>query len=220
VSAAADLGRLAGRRLGRIVALGDSLTADDRSWAEVLGEALSGAGAATVVNLGVGGDTTVHLVGRFADVIAAHPDIVLVMAGTNDARRHGSSARRMLVPDSETSRNLRWLCRLTREETRARVLLITPPPALGERIAVAREFRRERVSWRVSDIDRKAALVRRLGEPVIDSRDALRPPLARLLRADGLHLTPAGQERLARLVLARLAREAPAATPGRAGSRR
>jgi lysophospholipase L1-like esterase len=203
-----SLDALTDRGLGRVACLGDSLTADELSWAEILGQAfrlLRPARATSVVNLGIGGDTTVHLVSRFAAVMATDPDVVIALAGTNDARRHGRSEPRMLVPDHETRRNLELLRRLTLEETKASIWLITPPPVLEERIVAAPALVRERVSWRSSDVDQKAAVVRRLGGQVIDSRAVLRPPLSKLLRSDGLHLTLAGQERLARRVLECLA---------------
>ncbi len=206
-----SLEALAHPGIGRVIALGDSLTADPASWAQILRHAfrlLRRGNAVSMVNLGVGGDTTVHLVSRFAAVMAADPDVVIAMAGTNDARRHGRSACRVLVPDRETHRNLDLLRSLTRAETRASIWLITPPPVLEERILGAPALVRERVSWRASDVERKAAVVRRVGGQIIDSRAALRPPLSKFFRADGLHLTLAGQERLARWVVECLARDA------------
>jgi lysophospholipase L1-like esterase len=193
---------VAGRR---VVAFGDSLTADPRSWAEILG----------LINLGVPGDTTVHLVGRFADVVARQPDVLIVMAGTNDARRHGTAAERMLVPDDETRHNLELLIALAGEQTRARTVFITPPPILEDKIRRAPLLTSEAVSWLASDVDRKAAIVAALDAEVIDSRVALRPPLDRMLRADGLHLTARGQERLARLISRSLRRAPAAARPPR-----
>jgi lysophospholipase L1-like esterase len=190
--------------LGRVVVVGDSLTADACSWAHILEEVarLSAAGRRTrFVNLGVGGDTTVHLVSRFADVLAASPDVVIAFAGTNDARRHGRAAAAMLVPDTDTHRNLALMCRMAREEAGAVTWVITPPPVLEERVRAAPALVRERVSWRARDVDRKAAVVRAIGANVIDSRAAIAPPLGSLLRTDGLHLTLRGQVRLARLVL-------------------
>jgi lysophospholipase L1-like esterase len=174
----------------RVVAFGDSLTADPRSWAEIL----------ELINLGVPGDTTVHLVSRFAEVAACQPDVLIVMAGTNDARRHGAAAERMLVPDAETKHNLELLMTLAREQTRARTFFVTPPPILEDKIKRAPLLRREAVSWLASDVSRKAAIVAGLDAEVIDSRAALRPPLDSLLLADGLHLSARGQQRLARWV--------------------
>ena len=153
-------------RSERVVAVGDSLTADELSWAEILGEVLRNVGDATTVNLGVGGNTTVHLVGRFADVIAAEPDIVLVI-GWEQQR----PASRQIRPAHARARRGRragisgGCVGSLAEETKAFIWLITPPPALAKLIAVAPEFRRERISWRASDIDRKAALVRVSASP-------------------------------------------------------
>jgi lysophospholipase L1-like esterase len=176
--------------MGRVVAFGDSLTADARSWAEILG----------LINLGVPGDTTVHLVGRFADVAARDPDLLVVLVGTNDARRHGAAADRMLVPDCETAHNLKLLIALTREQTRARVVFVTPPPIIEAKVRRAPLLRQEQVTWLAADVDRKAAIVTDLDAEVIDSRAALRPPLDRHLLADGLHLSQRGQQRLARWI--------------------
>jgi lysophospholipase L1-like esterase len=175
----------------KIVALGDSLTAAPRSWAEVLG----------AINLGVPGDTTVHLVSRFAEVVARDPELLVVLAGTNDARRHGADASKMLVSDSETKSNLELLATLAREQTAARTVFITPPPILEDKIRRAPLLRREAVSWLAEDVARKAAIVAGLDCQVIDSRAVLKPPLDALLLADGLHLSAKGQVRLARWVL-------------------
>jgi lysophospholipase L1-like esterase len=175
----------------RIVAFGDSLTAAPRSWAEVLG----------AINLGIPGDTTVHLVSRFAEVVARGPDLLVVLAGTNDARRHGADGSKMLVPDSETEANLELLATLAREQTAARTVFITPPPILEDKIRRAPLLRREAVSWLAEDVARKAAIVAALDCQVIDSRAVLKPPLDALLLADGLHLSARGQLRLARWVL-------------------
>jgi lysophospholipase L1-like esterase len=195
----------------RLAGFGDSLTADAMSWLEMLRRALPEVEA---VNLGVSGDTTVHLVGRFAEVAACDPHLLVVLAGTNDARRHGAAAKRMLVPDRETVRNLALIEALAVEQTRARVVFVTPPPVLEDRIRRAPLLLGEAVSWRADDVARKAALVASLDAPVIDSRAVIRPPLGHLLLADGLHLSARGHERLASTILRSVARA------GRADSRR
>lgn len=203
--------------LGRIVAFGDSLTADAASWAEILSRALP----TELINLGVSGDTTVHLVSRYEQVVAQSPQLVIVLAGTNDARRHGRAATRVLVPDAQTKINLRLIQALTREQTGARVVFVTPPPILERRVHRAPLLVRESVTWQEEDVDRKAALVAGLDATVVDSRAVMGPPVERFLLADGLHLSALGQERLARWILLSLAGLAAgsAATAGRARSR-
>jgi len=60
----------------KTVFLGDSLTAEGR-WAEWFPDG-------DVVNLGVGGDTTDHVLERLQDVIDLEPSTVVLMVGTND----------------------------------------------------------------------------------------------------------------------------------------
>src|SRR5690554_2772538 len=55
---------------------GDSLV-QEGSWAEWLGDH-------QVLNFGVSGDTTDDLLARIDDIIAAEPDEVLLLIGTND----------------------------------------------------------------------------------------------------------------------------------------
>ena len=69
-----------------MVCHGDSLTAGDDlecgdTWTALVAEALD----MKVVNSGINGDTTGGLLGRFyIDVVGHQPDIVLILAGTND----------------------------------------------------------------------------------------------------------------------------------------
>lgn len=196
----AALGALALPRGGRVAAFGDSLTADALSWAEILRHAfqlVSTTRDVELVNLGISGDSTVHLISRFADVAVCDPDLLIILAGTNDARRHGSAARRMLLSDRQTKCNLLLLRELAREGTRARVAFVTPPPILEDRVCRSPALRDAVVTWFDADVARKAALVTALGDQVVDSRAVLKAPLERLLLADGLHLSLRGQERLA-----------------------
>ncbi len=73
-----------------IVAVGDSLTygypyTPEYSWVRIAGERLG----ATIVNKGICGETTDDMKRRFAiDVIALHPDYVIISGGANDAFLH------------------------------------------------------------------------------------------------------------------------------------
>ena len=77
--------REAARRLdrvpdvGRVVALGDSITDDLLSWAEILR-----ACGLDVVNAGVSGDTTADALRRLYGIVLLEPDVVITMLGTND----------------------------------------------------------------------------------------------------------------------------------------
>ncbi|MGZ4936466.1 MAG: GDSL-type esterase/lipase family protein, partial [Halobacteriota archaeon] len=74
----------------KIVCIGDSIT---RTWPEILQQRL-GAGW-TVIDKGVGGDTTAGMLSRFnADVIANHPQFVVICAGTA-ALGHGTGSQQI-----------------------------------------------------------------------------------------------------------------------------
>src|SRR3954447_16370348 len=66
---------------GRVLAIGDSITDDLGSWAEILG----------VINGGLSGDTTAGARVRLTRLLESSPEVAIVLLGTNDARRHGRS---------------------------------------------------------------------------------------------------------------------------------
>ncbi|MGZ4944353.1 MAG: GDSL-type esterase/lipase family protein [Halobacteriota archaeon] len=73
-----------------IVCIGDSIT---QTWPEILQQRL-GSGW-TVIDKGVGGDTTAGMLSRFnADVIANHPQFVVICAGTA-ALGHGTGSQQI-----------------------------------------------------------------------------------------------------------------------------
>jgi acyl-CoA thioesterase-1 len=71
-----------GRGERRVVFFGDSIT--DNWHKPEHGGFFAGSGLRTI-NRGIGGQTTVHMLGRFrSDVIALAPRVVVILAGTND----------------------------------------------------------------------------------------------------------------------------------------
>jgi acyl-CoA thioesterase I len=169
-----------------ILALGDSVTDDRGSWAEILRHALPDV---TIINAGLSGDTTTGAIARLSR-LATRPTWALVLLGTNDARRHGDAP--MLVSHAETRRNLRILDDALRRRCR-HVHWLTPPPIFGPVDADPD------LHWEPADVAAKAGLVRALDPSAID----LWPGFARdHLSPDGLHPSPAGQRFIARQVLA------------------
>lgn len=92
-----------------VAAFGDSLTARGRNdagvtlttnvsgftaWAE---QFLGDAYARPFLNFGVSGDTTTTAAARIGDVVAAAPDVCLVMIGTNDVASGGPSAATIIT---------------------------------------------------------------------------------------------------------------------------
>ena len=167
---------------GAILALGDSLTDDLGSWAEILR-----CGGAAITNGGLSGDTTTGARVRLARLLEGSPDHAIVLLGTNDARRHGRDGAPMLISHEETRRNLRALDDALRRAC-ARVTWVTPPPvadpALGEPDLI----------WRARDVAAKADLVRELDPRAVDLWPGW---TAGHLSLDGLHPSAAGQRFIA-----------------------
>jgi lysophospholipase L1-like esterase len=166
---------------GRNLAIGDSITDDLGSWAEILG----------IVNGGLSGDTTTGARVRLARLLETRPERAIVLLGTNDARRHGRDGEPMLVSHAETRRNLQALDAALRRHC-PRVTWITPPPvadpALGEPDLI----------WHNRDVAAKADLVRELDPRAVDLWPGW---TARHLSPDGLHPSAAGQRLIAERLL-------------------
>lgn len=185
-----------------VVAAGDSITADTRSWARILGTALG----RPLIEAGVSGDTSVHLISRLAAIVEHSPDWLLVLIGTNDARRHGPAAG-PLVSDEQFRANLAAIRAYVGSRSSARLVWVTPPPVLEEGIAASAELARDDVSWRTAEVVAKAEIVRAQPEPVVDLWPAFEPDrLPELLQPDGLHPSLEGQVEIAAAVTRALSR--------------
>ena len=185
----------------RIVAFGDSHTSDPQSWAMILNELFTARGASMAINAAPG-DTTTHGLIRIGEVVAQQPDWILFLMGVNDARTQGPKPTKTLVDHQETGRNLREMHQRASHETKGRCLWITPPAVNEERVSNHWGLSRFGVRFRNEDVARVAAAVRDIGAPTVDLFSILgTPPAPELLMDDGLHLTLAGQKRLALEVL-------------------
>ena len=202
----------------RVAAVGDSLTADRLGWFDLIARSMAAAGHPAVVtgNLAVSGSTTADALERFDILEAFQPTHVMVLLGTNDARRHGRIRPQRMVSLAETERNLAALIELVAELS-AEVLVVTPPP--GDQSRISLFFDDNPVQWSAADLDAIADVVRRSTPQSIDVRAALRADqLPSLMESDGVHLNPAGQQVLARHVVQALnttdpwSRGAPAAS--------
>lgn len=197
----AAVGRLPFGRDDRVVAVGDSVTADRLGWFELLAAAIrrSGTPPAALLNLGLSGNTTADVLERFDLLEAARPSRVLVMLGTNDARMHGRTSEYRMVTAGETERNLRALLHLITDDLNATVTVLTPP-AIDQHRAAA-HFAGAPVGWHASAVAEVADVVRQVAPTAVDLHTAARRyGLDRFLEADGVHPTPAGQ----RLIVASL----------------
>jgi acyl-CoA thioesterase I len=208
----------------RIVALGDSITEDSQSWAEILGQVIQvirPKDRIRVINAGLSGDTTADLISRFVRLAEGNPTWVMVMIGTNDARRHGTPPSEMMVSDAESERNLAALGQLVRTHTTARIVWVTPPPVLEDRVASSDMLRRDQLTWRQQDVAAKRKLVRALPDLVVDPWNDTTPHrLEDLLSEDGVHPNLRGQQNIVTCVIMALAIQANGSWLADPGSRR
>jgi acyl-CoA thioesterase I len=186
----------------RIVAVGDSITADRLGWFELLQASIDLAGTPkpTLVNLGVSGNTTADVLERFDLLAAARPSRVLLMLGTNDARGHGRTSRHRMATVKETERNLRALIDLITHDLNAVTTVVTPPAVDQARIDTF--FSDAPVHWQAAAVAEVAHAVREAAPGAVDLHEAAAFPRGaeELLESDGVHPTLAGQ----RLILARI----------------
>jgi lysophospholipase L1-like esterase len=206
----------------RLVAIGDSVTADRLGWFELLKASLdiSGRAGVDVVNLGLSGDTTADVLERLDVVETARPTWVLVMLGTNDTRYHGPKQAYRMVALDETERNLRALVEFVTDDLSADLTLLTPPPGDQQRISAF--FHDARVAWRASELDAAAELIRKLDPACVDVNESMRATSSEFLEADGVHPTAEGQRHIARFVgeqLSQVRRVGVAARPGAESTR-
>jgi lysophospholipase L1-like esterase len=158
-----------------IVMLGDSLT-EGGPWRELTG-------CPSIVNRGIGGDTTKGVLGRLDEVFNLQPRAVFVMIGVNDIS--------LGIPKEATIQNFRAILdRLESNSVRAFVNYILP---------VAANYRKRRMNEEISALNVAIAglVAGRSNATPIDLRPLVRDPNGHLgeeFSYDGLHLSPKGYE--------------------------
>ncbi|RSS53874.1 SGNH/GDSL hydrolase family protein [Streptomyces sp. WAC01280] len=208
----ADLAdRLPFRPGQRIVALGESTTADRLSWFSILRHLLPD--SVVLVNLAVSGLTTTQALAQLPQLSFLRPDWVLCMLGANDTQRLGRGAGApgtRLVSEAETARNLLALRELGgTDDLGDRWIWLTPSSVDQERADAYPHFRRAGIGWTREDIDGVADFLLGLPDLTVDTRQAT----AGLHLDDGIHLTLDGQRAVAVALVEALAKAADAA-PG------
>lgn len=190
--------RLPFRRGDRILAVGDSVTDDLQSWAEILRHVLTIARPdddLTVVNAGLSAHTTAMVLRRWPSMLHPSPDWIVCGLGGNDVTRIAGSKPQVTL--GESLDNLGELRRIAADRTQARWVWLTPVPVDEERAAASPAFQYGASSWRNSDITALADAVSAFSEPVVDLVDAYGSPAGPELHGpDGVHPSIAGQQRI------------------------
>lgn len=184
-----------------IIGLGDSITDDSCSWLELLRVLLKlqrPTEQFNIINAGISGDTTVHVLSRFANLLPLEPDWIMTLIGTNDARTHGAHNKAPLVAD--TARNLETLRTWMMAKTKATRVWLTPPRVIEAKIAAFGWFASSETMWYNTHLEQIAAQVRLLPDLVVDTQAALGENPDYLL-PDGLHPNLAGQIEMVKAVV-------------------
>ncbi|QPZ38732.1 SGNH/GDSL hydrolase family protein [Paramicrobacterium chengjingii] len=190
-------------RAQRILALGESSTADALSWFEILRTLFAHERADLNLefqNLAISGATSTQVLGTVSRVARAQADWIFCMLGGNDARRFGDADGPRLVSEAETLRNLTLIRRLAVAERDVRWFWLTPTPVDEEKVAAYPYF--AGIAWANHDVQRITHALTERNDPVIDSSTSVL--VADAYGDDGLHTTISAQTELARKVLTTL----------------
>lgn len=188
----------------RVLAVGDSITDDLQSWAEIMRHLLDLVrphDRIDVVNGGLSAHTSAMVLRRWpATVATVRPNHVICALGGNDVTRLGKNSTKTVVGLSETVHNLREMRSLA-PSVRSWTWL-TPVPVVEERVASFPGFVFGSSSWSNSDIVALANAMHEFTDPVVDLVSHFGVPASPHLQgADGVHPTLAGQQAIVRVLL-------------------
>lgn len=195
---AARVDRLPFQSGATVVGLGDSITDDLQSWLEILRHLLlqrRPQDGINIVNAGISGNTTTHLIDRFMDIVNLRPGWVFCMVGTKDAGTHGQSPAKTLVSLEETAKNLHALRHFAASQTTARWIWMTPTPVIEAQVASHWLFGAIQMSVSNTDLVAIADMMRQLPDPVVDVQKVFGNPVnPDWLLSDGVHPSLAGHK--------------------------
>jgi len=210
---AAGLDRLPVRQGGTVLAIGDSVTTYRRSYFALL-RALVGLhrpdDGIRFANHAQSGFTTTHARrSTYRQYILEQPDLVVILLGGNDCERFAGAGAQTLVSIAEYLANLEAMVQAFQENTKARLVLVSPAPVAPKLVERVADHRRLGLSWDNGDLQACADALRSLAFrhslPFVDLMEVFgSPPDARLYFADGLHPGPKGEELILEHLLAAL----------------
>ncbi|MHA6801558.1 SGNH/GDSL hydrolase family protein [Bounagaea algeriensis] len=192
-----------------VLAVGDSITDDAQSWAEMLRHLLHlrrPADRIQVVNAGLSTHTTAMVLRRWPATLATtSPDWVLCALGTNDVTRVGPAPAKPQVTLDESLANLAELRRIAEIGAHPSWVWMTPPPVCEDRIAAFPGFQHGQSTWANADIAAFAEALHGSAEPVVDLVSAFGTPADPQLQGpDGVHPTLDGQAAITRALIHQL----------------
>lgn len=193
----------------RFVCLGDSITEAQPGYVSLLGAFVTAAypeRQVQFINAGVSGNRVIDLLPRLRrDVVDRKPDWVTIMIGVNDVW-HDFLPALQGVPLDEFTRSYRQVITTLREQTGARLLLITPT-CIGEDRENPENRRLAAYVQAVKDLGQESGLpvidMNRRFWDVIAAGRAVNPEFS--LTTDGVHPTLVGHMVIATTILAALA---------------
>ncbi len=201
--------RLPFPRGARILAVGDSITDDLQSWAEILRHVLAIARPdddLTLGNAGLSAHTTAMIVRRWPSLLHPAPDWIICGLGGNDVTRIAGGKPQVTL--AESIANLQELRRIAAERTEACWAWLTPVPVDEERAAANPGFQYGASSWRNTDIAALADAIGAFHDPVVDLVDVFGIPAHPELQGpDGVHPSLAGQQRIVTALVETLDRQ-------------
>lgn len=190
-----------------VLAVGDSITDDAQSWAEILRHLIDlrlPERGVTVVNGGLSAHTTAMVLRRWPATLAStRPDWIICGLGGNDVTRVGPEPATTQVGLGDSVTNLR---RLREIASGVRWLWLSPVPVHEERVAQFPPFRFGESTWRNADLVALATALPDTGDPVVDLVATFGTPADPELQGpDGVHPSIAGQRAIATAVVTALA---------------
>ncbi len=198
----------------QIIFLGDSITqagTRPKGFITLVKNAFPANARITITNAGVGGNTVTDLQARLQkDVLDKKPTVVVIYIGVNDVVSGGRG-----TPKDKFEEGLKDIIGRI-QKVNARVILCTPS-VRGERPGGKNQYDRELEEY--SEVSRKVALemkvqLRDIRKAFVDYEAANNKEDAAqgLLTVDGVHLSDAGNEFVARQMMSALAIPIPRST--------
>jgi acyl-CoA thioesterase I len=216
-SFAAQVDALPFRPNESVLAVGDSVTDDLQSWAEILRHLLDlrrPDDGVRVVNGGLSAHTTAMVLRRWPAMLAQRPDWVVCLLGGNDLTRVGPEPTKPQVSLAESVANLRELRRIAAAQTDASWVWMTPAPVREDRVTEFPAFRFGQSTWRNADVLALTDAIGTFDEPVVDLAAAFGVPAAAELQGpDGVHPSLAGQTAIVTALVQRLTASSPGPGP-------